>query len=104
MAAVQSKLDSLQRSQYYDAHAKQIEIKNSEEEETKDLQILGSQAEESQKAMVGIVAGLKDISAARELSNLTPEVQKHLNFVESDFCKLLASLHESMSHANSSQK
>ena len=104
VAAVQGKLDSPQRSRYYDARAKQIEIKNSEEEEMKDLRILGSQAEESRKAVVGIVAGLKDISAARELSNLTPEVKRHLTFVESEFHNLLASLHESMSHASSSRK
>jgi hypothetical protein len=54
--------------------------------------------------MVVIVGGLKDVSAAKELSNLAPSVQEKLNSVESNFETLLASLNTSMSDANSRKR
>jgi hypothetical protein len=96
--------ESPERCRYYRARAEQIELKNKVDSETEDLRILSSRAEESRKAMVVIVGGLKDVSAAKELSNLAPSVQEKLNSVESNFETLLASLNTSMSDANSRKR
>jgi hypothetical protein len=51
------------------------------------------------------VGGLKDIRAAKELSNLlAPGVQVELDSAESNFQNLLASLNKSMSKANSRKR
>jgi hypothetical protein len=107
--------ESPEKRKYYEARAKQveltnkqIELKNEEYSETRDIRIMGSQAEETQKAMASmasIVNSLKDVSAAKqELSNLAPGVQEELDSVESNIQKLLASLNKRMSRAANPRK
>jgi hypothetical protein len=55
--------------------------------------------------MLGIVSGLKDISAAKELSKIAdPGVQHQLNSAEYNFQKLLVSLNKSMEDASSQKQ
>jgi hypothetical protein len=105
LAAALRTPDSPEKREYYKARTKQIMLKNEEDRETRDLRILGNQAEESRKAFEGIVSGLKDVSAAKELSTaLAPGVQVELEWAESNLKSLLSSLNKSMSEANSQKR
>jgi hypothetical protein len=114
-AALHHRGESPERRKYYEARAKQIEVttkhielKNEEYSKTRDIRIMGSQAEETQKAvasMASIMSSLKDVSASKgELSNLCPGVKDELNSVESNIQKLLASLNQTMSRAANPRK
>jgi hypothetical protein len=91
-AALNSTGESHDRNQYYKARARQIHIQNEEIEETREYRMVGS-------AMGGLVSALKDVSAARELSNLALGVQEQLNSVESNVENLLASLNNRLSRS-----
>jgi hypothetical protein len=104
-AAFHRGADSPEKRNYYRARTLQIDLKNEEEEETRGLRILGRQAHESRKAMQGIVSGLKDISAAKALSNIAAPVKQKLNLAESNFENLLDTLNQRMlEDANNTRK
>jgi len=96
--------DSPQKRDYYKAKTEQIALQNKEDKETIDLRILGSQAEESRRAVQEIASGLKEISAVKELSNIAAPVKQQLNLAESNFQKLLTSLNKSMDDATSRKR
>ena len=55
--------------------------------------------------MQGIVSGLKDISAAKALSNIAAPVKQKLNLAESNFENLLDTLNQRMlEDANNTRK
>jgi hypothetical protein len=104
-AAFHHGADSPEKCNYYRARTLQIDLKNEEEEETRGLRILGRQAHESRKAMQGIVSGLKDISAAKALSNIAAPVKQKLNLAESNLENLLDTLNQRMlEDANNTRK
>lgn len=110
-AALNSAGESHERNQYYKARARQIqlqneetELKNEEDREAREFRILGTLVEESRKAMGGIVSALMDVSAAKELSHLSPGVQEQLNSFESNFKYIFAPLNDRLSQARSRKR